>query len=241
MTSLPAHEVRRLRSVASDDRAFDELVARRAGGEPLQYLEGTAAFGPFDLVVDDRVLIPRPETEGLWELARGAVIEPRLVLDLCTGSGALAIALCASFPNARVIGTDISADALEVARENGLRHAPGVEWEHGNLFDALDPHLAGAFDLIVANPPYVASSEWGRLPDDVRHEPRVALVSGPTGLEVLRRIASESQAWLAPGGVVVCEIGETQSDAVREIFDGFSSVEIRRDLQGRDRYVVAGT
>ncbi|MEX2422507.1 MAG: peptide chain release factor N(5)-glutamine methyltransferase [Acidimicrobiia bacterium] len=241
MTSLPPHEVRRLRSVASDDRAFDDLAARRAGGEPLQYLEGTAAFGPFDLVVDDRVLIPRPETEGLWELAAGAVTDPRLVLDLCTGSGALAIALSASYPEARVIGTDISSEALTVARENGLRHAPAVEWVLGDLFDALDAQLAGAFDLIVANPPYVASSEWARLPDDVRREPRLALVSGPTGLEVLRRIASESSAWLASGGVVVCEIGETQSDSVRDVFDGFASVEIRPDLQGRDRYVVAGT
>ena len=241
MTSLPAHEVRRLRSVASDDQAFDELVARRAGGEPLQYLEGTAAFGPFDLVVDDRVLIPRPETEGLWELARRAVTEPRLILDLCTGSGAVAIALSTSFPGAKVIGTDISTGALEVARDNGLVHAPTVEWVLGDLFDAVDPKLVGAFDLIVANPPYVAAAEWGRLPVDVRREPRLALVSGPTGLEILRRIASESAAWMAPGGVVVCEIGETQAEAVREIFDGFAWVEIRQDLQGRDRYVIAGT
>ena len=241
MTSLPAHEVHRLRSVASDEKEFDELVARRAGGEPLQYLEGSAAFGPFDLLVDQRVLIPRPETEGLWELARRAVTAPRLILDLCTGSGALAIALQVSFPAARVIGTDISPDALEVARQNGLRHAPDVEWALGDLFDALEPRLAGAFDLIVANPPYVASSEWGRLPDDVRHEPRVALVSGPTGLEVLRRIASESQAWLASGGVVICEIGETQAGEARELFEGFRAVEIHPDLPGRDRYVVAGT
>jgi release factor glutamine methyltransferase len=241
VTRLPAHEERRLRSVAADDRAFDELVARRAGGEPLQYLEGSAAFGPFDLVVDDRVLIPRPETEGLWELARSVVTDPRFILDLCTGSGALAIALGASFPEARVIATDISADALDVARQNGGRHAPGVEWVLGDLFEALDPTFLGVFDLIVANPPYVAASEWGRLPDDVRREPRVALVSGPTGLEVLRRIASESPAWLSPGGVVVCEIGETQTDAVREIFGSFGSVEIRKDLLERDRYVVAGT
>ena len=241
MSALPAHEIRRLRSVAVDDRSFDELVARRVAGEPLQYLEGSAAFGPFDLVVDDRVLIPRPETEGLWELARTSVTDPRLILDLCTGSGALAIALHASFPQARVIGADISAEALDVARENGRRLAPAVEWALGDLFGALAPQLVGMFDLIVANPPYVASSEWGRLPDDVRQEPRLALVSGPTGLEVLRRIASESPAWLSPGGVVVCEIGETQAEAVRGIFAGFDSVEIHLDLQGRDRYVVAGT
>lgn len=241
MNGLPAHEVRRLRSVAADGRAFDDLVARRVGGEPLQYIEGSAAFGPFDLDVDHRVLIPRPETEGLWELARRRTDHPHVILDLCTGSGALAIALAASFPHARVIGADISAAALDVARENGRRHAPQVEWMLGDLFDAIDPGLRGALDVVVANPPYVAAGEWGRLPADVRREPRLALVSGPTGLEVLRRIASESPAWLAPGGFVLCEIGETQGGAVLALFEGFASVEVCRDLQGRDRYVVAGT
>src|SRR5690606_16632182 len=121
---------------------------------------------------------------------------PRLVLDLCTGSGALAIALAVSFPTTAVIGTDISVDALAVAEANGKRHAPRVEWVEGNLFDALPEELQGRFDLIVSNPPYVAASEWERLPPDVQHEPRIALVAGPTGLEVLRRIAAQSPAWL---------------------------------------------
>jgi release factor glutamine methyltransferase len=241
VSTLPAHELERLRAVAPDEADLTDLVARRLAGEPLQYLEGSAAFGPFDLMVDRRVLVPRPETEGLWELARRLVDAPAVIVDLCTGSGALAIALSDSFPAARVMGTDLSTAALQVARANGEAHAPRVEWFHGDLFDALDPALAGSVDLIIANPPYVATSEWGRLPADVRHEPRMALVSGPTGLEILRRIASESPAWLAPGGVVACEIGETQGEAVRELFSGFQSVEIRADLQGRDRYVVAGT
>lgn len=241
MTTIPDRERRRLQAVADDPKMLAALVRRREAGEPLQYLEGTAPFGRFDLVVDPRVLVPRPETEGLWELARKLVEDPSVIVDLCTGSGALAIALAASFPGARVIGTDISGAALDVARINGAAHAPGVEWAEGDLFDALDPSLAGSLDLVVANPPYVATSEWGRLPIDVRHEPRMALVSGPTGLEVLRRIATESPAWLTAGGVVACEIGESQAGEVTEMFSGFASVRVHTDLAGRDRYLVAGT
>lgn len=241
MTTIPDHERRRLQAVAADPAKLAALVRRRLSGEPLQYLEGTAAFGPFELVVDPRVLVPRPETEGLWEIARTLVDQRNVIVDLCTGSGALAIALASSFPDARVIGTDISGSALEVARINGAAHAPGVEWAQGDLFDALDPSLAGSVDLVVANPPYVATSEWGRLPIDVRHEPRVALVSGPTGLEVLRRIATESPAWLAAGGMIACEIGESQAGEVSEMFSGFASVRVLPDVAGRDRYLVAGT
>lgn len=237
---IPDHEMRRLRAVARDDQELAVLVERRQAGEPLQYLEGTAAFGPFDLAVDERVLVPRPETEGLWELAVSMADDPKVIVDLCTGSGALAIGLASKFVNARVIGTDLSEAALDVARANGASFAPTVEWRHGDLYAALDSTLVGTVDLIVANPPYVATSEWGRLPVDVQREPRMALVSGPTGLEILRRIATESPAWLTPHGIVVCEIGETQGPDVLEMFSGFASVQVRPDLSGRDRYVVAG-
>ncbi|HVR32654.1 MAG TPA: peptide chain release factor N(5)-glutamine methyltransferase [Acidimicrobiia bacterium] len=241
MSGLPEHELRRLRAVAADDGELAGFVARRVGGEPLQYIEGSAPFGPFDLVVDDRVLVPRPETEGLWELAASLVDDPRVVVDLCTGSGAVAIALASSFPGARVVGTDLSGAALDVARMNGATHAPAVEWSQGDLFGALDSALAGRIDLVVSNPPYVAAAEWAGLPDDVRREPHVALVAGPTGFEVLARIATESVAWLAPGGLVVCEIGETQGAEAAEIFAAFGSIRIVADLSGRDRYLVAGT
>lgn len=241
MSELADHELRRLRAVAADDDELAAFVARRVDGEPLQYIEGSAPFGPFDLVVDDRVLVPRPETEGLWELAANLVDDPRIIVDLCTGSGALAIALASTFPGARVVGTDLSEAALEVARVNGAAHAPGVEWSQGDLFGALDSELAGRIDLVVSNPPYVAATEWAALPDDVRREPKVALVAGPTGLEVLGRIATESVGWLAPGGLVVCEIGETQGAEATEIFATFESVRVVADLSGRDRYLVAGT
>lgn len=240
MTGLPPHEMRRLRAVAADAVDLERLIRRRLAGEPLQYLEGTAAFGPFDLEVDARVLVPRPETEGLWELARGLVDAPRVIIDLCTGSGALAIALAVSFPDARVVGVDVSSDALAVARHNGARIAPSVEWVEGDLFAPLDAGLRGEVDLIVANPPYVAASDWASLPEDVRREPRIALVAGSTGLEVLERIAADAHGWLAGDGWLACEIGETQGPAVLEMFGRYRHVRVASDVSGRDRYLVAG-
>lgn len=238
MTGLPPHEERRLLAVASDPEEFDSLRRRRLAGWPLQYLEGTAAFGPFDVTVDERVLVPRPETEGLWQVAVAATRSPETIVDLCTGSGALAIALAHSFPDARVVGTDVSAAALEVAALNGARLAPGVEWFEGDLFDALPPTMAGSVDLLVTNPPYVAESEWEALPADVKAEPRRALVAGPTGLEVYRRITAEVGEWMSAEGVIVGEFGETQGEAIATMFAPLGSVEISVDLAGRDRYVV---
>jgi release factor glutamine methyltransferase len=235
--SLPAHELKRLRAVAGTEAELHALVERRLAGEPLQYLEGTAAFGPWDLHVDSRVLIPRPETELLWEIAAALAESPDVIVDLCTGSGALAIALAKSFPQARVLGTDLSVEALDVARMNGAMLEPTVEWRQGDLFEALPEHLVGAVDLLVANPPYVAEREYAALPEDVRREPKLALVSGPTGLEVYERIAAEVGRWLAPGGRFALEIGETQGDAVRSLFAEFS-LSVRQDLTRRDRFVI---
>ncbi len=235
--TLPAHEMKRLRDVAGNDVELKALVGRRLAGTPLQYLEGTAAFGPLDLVVDQRVLIPRPETEQLWELAADLIAEPRRIVDLCTGSGALAIALSRSFPQAQVWGTDLSDEAIDVATLNGARYEARVEWCSGDLFAALPGELEGSIDLLVSNPPYVSDSEYADLPEDVRREPKMALVSGPTGLEVYERIAATLGTWLAPAGTFAFEIGETQADAVRRLFAAFSP-EIRRDLAGRDRFVV---
>ncbi|MDX1447734.1 MAG: peptide chain release factor N(5)-glutamine methyltransferase [Acidimicrobiia bacterium] len=226
--------------MASDETHLADLVRRRLEGEPLQYLEGSASFVSFDLQVDARVLVPRPETEGLWEVAVSLHPDPRRIVDLCTGSGALAIALARSFPRARVVGTDVSSDALDVARLNGARLAPDVEWRTGDLFEAVDEDLRGRVDLLVSNPPYVAAGEWEDLPLDVRREPRLALVSGETGLEVLERIAAEAGEWLAPGGCVACEIGETQGAAVRGLFADYRQPRILTDLAGRERYLVAG-
>ncbi len=237
MDGIPPHEFQRLEAVAGDRAELAALIARRLDGEPLQYLEGTAAFGPLEFLVDDRVLVPRPETEGLFEIATRMIRNPQVIVDLCTGSGALAIALKHHFPTAAVFATDISAAALEVAEQNCLRNRLNVYLAEGDLFDPLPASLLGKVDLLVANPPYVSDDEFDDLPADVRREPRVALTSGPTGLEVIQRIGAVASRWLRPGGVVVCEIGERQVISASTSFLEMPTV-VRQDLAGRDRYVV---
>ena len=238
MTGLPQHELRRLGAVAGRDRPVDDLVARRVAGEPLQYIEGTAAFAYLELVVDERVLVPRPETEGLFEMAARMVRHPEVIVDLCTGSGALALALKQRFTGATVFATDISEEALEVARINQERTGLEVHWAAGDLFDPLPASLLGEVDLLVANPPYVAEPEYESLPEDVKREPKVALISGPSGLEVIQRIGASVSAWLRPGGVAAIEIGETQAEEASAAFIDLPTV-VRQDLTGRDRYVIA--
>lgn len=238
VAGLPQHELRRLEAVATPEQPLDALVARRQAGEPLQYIEGTAAFGPLELVVDERVLVPRPETEGLFEIATRMVRHPEVIVDLCTGSGALALALKHEFGGATVFATDVSEEALDVARLNQDRTRLDVHWAAGDLFDPLPAALLGEVDLVVANPPYVSESEFELLPEDVKREPLVALVSGPTGLEVIRRIGAGVSAWLRPGGVAIVEISEKQGQAASAAFIDLPTV-VRRDLAGRDRYVVA--
>lgn len=236
---LPEHESRRLWAVSGGDPTrYRRLEAERVAGAPLQYLEGTAPFGPLDLVVDERVLVPRPETEQLWELAVRLAGRPEVVVDLCTGSGALALACKTSWPQARVVGTDLSPDAVDVARLNADRLGLDVEFSVGDLFEALADDLVGRIDLLVANPPYVAASEWETLPADVRREPRTALVAGTDGMDVIDRIGRECPAWLSPGGRVVCEIGEQRSDRAAAAFAGLAAVEVHRDLADRDRFVT---
>ena len=236
LSLLPPHERRRLLALGKED--VGTLAQRRLDGEPLQYLEGTASFVDFDVMVDPRVLIPRPETEGLWELATSLVDRPGRLLDIGTGSGVLAIALARSYPEAEVHAVDSSSDALEVAENNARRLGVSVSFHHGPLFAPLPEGLHHGFDLVVSNPPYVAEGEWNHLPIDVRHEPRRALVAGPTGTEVLEAIAAGVESWVAPEAIVVCEMGETQGPVMRRVFGPLGSVEIRPDLAGRPRYVV---
>ncbi len=238
LSALPPHERRRLLALGHDDP--EELARRRLAGEPLQYLEGTAAFTDFDVIVDSRVLIPRPETEGLFDLVVRELggDSPSVVVELGTGSGAIAIALARRFADAAVHATDISEDALDVARHNARRLGVDISFHRGDLFAALPGALRGRVDLLVSNPPYVAEHEWKLLPPDVRREPRAALIAGPRGTEVLERIASGAPEWMAPGGLVACEIGETQGEVVREAFAALGDARIRPDLAGCDRYVV---
>jgi len=226
----------------------DAMVARRATGVPIQQVLGRWAFRALDLLVDERVLIPRPETEGvvdvaLVELDRAAGPRPGRVVDLGTGSGAIALAIALERPGTEVWAVERSPAALAVARANlaGLgmagRHVRMVE---GSWFGALPDELAGSFDLVVANPPYVAEHE--ELPAAVRdHEPIEALVPGPTGLEAYVEIVAEAPRWLAPGGALVLELGAAQGPSVATLAAEARLVEVRveRDLAGLDRTLVA--
>lgn len=228
-------------------RFLDQMVARRVTGEPLQYVLGRWAFRTLDLLVDRRVLIPRPETEVVAGLALDVLHRlerPAVAVDLGTGSGAIALSLAVErWPDIEVWATDSSADALAVARANlaGVgRRASVVRLVEGDWFAALPPELRGRVDVIVSNPPYVATTD--ALPSEVADwEPTTALFAGADGLEDIRRIVAGASDWLAAQGALVVEIGETQGDAVRAIAAsaGFAEVTVEADLAGRDRALVA--
>ena len=239
----------------------EAMVDRRVAGEPLQYVLGRWAFRRLDLLVDRRVLIPRPETEqvvevALAELSRlGAQVRPpgrgpgivpgRVMVDLGTGSGAIALSLAAETDHGTVWATDASPDALAVARANlaglGGRAATRVRLAEGGWWDALPGDLRGAVSLAVSNPPYVPTPAMATLPAEVRWEPAAALDGGPDGLAAFRTILSEAHDWLAWPGLVVLEIGDGQAEEVEGLARaaGFDRVAVHPDLAGRPRALVA--
>lgn len=220
--------------------AFRELVRRRVEGEPTAYLTGVREFHGRSFHVDPRVLVPRPETELLLEPALAALPPGGAALDLCTGSGVLAVTLALERPGARVVATELSRDALDVALANATRLGASVGFRQGDLFEAV-AQVPFRFDVVVANPPYVPSGELPRLSREVQREPRVALDGGPDGLALLRRIAAEAPAHLVPGGTLVVEMHESHEAALPRLCleAGMASAEARRDLAGLPRYVVA--
>ncbi|MBU0514063.1 MAG: peptide chain release factor N(5)-glutamine methyltransferase [Proteobacteria bacterium] len=224
---------------------YRELIRRRLDRCPTAYLTGRREFWKIELAVGPGVLVPRPETEGLVEaalghLAAGDRVGP-LLLDLGTGSGAVALALAAEIPTARVTALDLSIEALGWARRSaaGLGLTGRVDLVAGDLFAPLAPGVR--FDVITANPPYVSEGEWaGLAPEIRRYEPRRALVAGPTGLEIISRLAAEAPPFLAPGGAVLCEIGAGQAEAARELFgEYFGRVSALADLRDVPRVVKA--
>jgi release factor glutamine methyltransferase len=212
-------------------RAFQDAARRRSRREPVAYILGRRGFRHLELAVDDRVLVPRPETEHLVEAALGLPSGARVV-DVGTGSGAVALALKDERPDLQVTGTDISPGALAVARANGERLGLDVCWREGDL-------LAGVIDVdaVVSNPPYVESG--ARVPAELGFEPRVALLAGPAGLEVYERLAPAVAATAAR--FAAFEVGEGQAPAVGELLRaaGFADIETVPDLAGIQRVVTA--
>lgn len=223
---------------------FRELVKRRRAREPVAYILGKREFYGHEFRVDARVLVPRPDTETLVEVAlertRHVSMSMR-ALDLCTGSGCVGVSLALARPTAHVVATDASPDALAVARENALRlGAYTVAFRQGDLYAALDP--AWRFDVVASNPPYIADGEVPTLQPEVRDfEPRLALTAGADGLDLVRRVVKGARDVLVPAGVLAVEIGAGQARDTVALFEGagFAQVEVRRDY-GRIERVVSG-
>jgi release factor glutamine methyltransferase len=234
---------------AATAQKFFEFIARRAAGTPTQYLIGKQEFWGLEFEVTPAVLIPRPETEHVIEVALerlGAepAREALRVADIGTGSGCIAVALAHEFPNAEIFATDISADALAVARRNAEKHgvAERVKFVKCNLLDSV-PGDAAEFDLIVSNPPYVSREEESQLPREVReHEPHPALFAGPSGAEIYEPLIAQAAKRLRRGGWLIVEIGYGALERVRHLLGDsqiWADVRAKNDLAGIPRVVSA--
>jgi release factor glutamine methyltransferase len=242
--------VPRLKLYLDFDRALSEpqlatlraLLKRRGEREPLQYIVGSSSFCGFEIALTPAVLIPRPETEGLveqaWHFLSQCGSPTPAVLDFGTGSGCIAIAIAARFPNAVVQAIEVSEDALVVAQANARRNQARVEFHHGADFGAA----TGPFDLILSNPPYIPDGEVNSLQPEVRdHEPRRALVGGTDGLEVHRLIAAEAPNRLGHGGKLMVELGFGQSQTAGEVYTsaGWHVESVLPDYSGCPRILIA--
>ncbi|MBU6222463.1 MAG: peptide chain release factor N(5)-glutamine methyltransferase [Planctomycetes bacterium] len=232
--------------VADAERArFRELVKRRGEGEPVAYLVGSREFFSLPFTVTKDVLIPRPETEGLvvraLDLLKDAAA-PRII-DVGTGSGAIAVTLAKQLPRAMIVATDIAPAALAVAKANAERHGVADRIALVECDLLADPRAAGPWDVIVSNPPYVREDEYPALPRDVRdHEPKSALVAGPTGVEIVARLAREAAERLAAGGWLLVEIGPSTvvaAEAALASQPGLTAGPTLKDMAGLPRIVQA--
>jgi release factor glutamine methyltransferase len=226
---------------------YRELIRRRRAGEPVAYLRGVKEFYGRPFHIDKRVLVPRPDTEILVEVALRRTTATSMsgrYLDLCTGSGCVAVSLARERPTSKVFAIDVSAEALVVATDNALRLGAifQMSFLEGDLFEPLGPFAGLKFDLITANPPYITDADFATLPVDVRtFEPRVALTGGPDGLDVMRKVIEGARGWLRPGGVLAVEMGAGQAEGVTTLFGaaGFSEIAVDRDYGGHARVVSA--
>jgi release factor glutamine methyltransferase len=261
-TWLYAHATEALDTASMEK--YLSLIARRAAGEPTQYIVGQQEFWGLEFEVTSAVLIPRPETEHIIEVALARIGErnravPLSIADVGTGSGCLAVTLAKVFPNAQIVATDISAEALEIARRNAARHEfeNRIEFVEDDLLTHMMPEesskrplgpdwalpLGAEFDLIVSNPPYVALSDADSLQREVRdYEPKLALFGGPSGVEIYSRLIEQAETLLGAGGVLILELGYDSADRVRQMIDSrgaWTNVTITNDLVGIPRVLAA--
>jgi release factor glutamine methyltransferase len=239
---LYAHPEREL--TTDEDARFWAAIRERAAGKPSQYITGHQEFWGLDLIVSPAVLIPRPETEHIvetvLELTRGAKSDKLRMVDVGTGSGAIALALAHEFPHAEIHATDISDAALEIAHINAarLQMKDRVQFHHGDLLAPFTPDQK--FDFIVCNPPYVSELHPEDVQKQVReHEPKVAVFSGPTGFEVYERLIPQAAAHLSSGGWLVMEIGFSIEAKIRALLSQWSEIRVTNDLHGIPRVVAA--
>ena len=228
--------------------ALRELIKRRGLREPLQHITGATSFCGYEMTVNRHVLVPRPETELLaeagWQFLATRPPESVTALDLCTGSGCIAIALAAKCPSATVVATDISAEALSLARQNATANgvAERIEFSAGDGFTALAAAATRAFDLIASNPPYIPSGEIATLDPEVRDfDPRLALDGGDDGLSFYRRLAAAAAEFLRPAGKIMLEFGDGQADAIKNSFESEKWIveAVLADYSHRARILVA--
>lgn len=238
----------RLRPLSEQDeqvqeqiRTYRSMITKRASRIPLQQILGSQEFMGLDFFVNEHVLIPRQDTETLVELVLQEQPDPeKKLLDLCTGSGCIAISLAVKGGYESVTATDLSEEALKVAERNAKAHQKEIIFRQGDLFTALPQSEDGTFDIITSNPPYIPTAVIATLEPEVReHEPMMALDGTEDGLKFYRQIAKKAGTWLKPGGVIYLEIGYDQGEAVSGLLReaGFDKVRVVKDLPGKDRVV----
>ena len=228
-----------------EEAAYRGFILRRAQHEPLQYILKRQEFMGLSFYIDQRVLIPRADSELLIEkwlelvrLEERQAEDPLIkVVDLCTGSGALAISMAHYYPQAEVVGTDLSPDALDVARENAVRLGVSVLWRQG---DFVKPIQGERWDYIITNPPYVSAEEYCQCAPEIFREPSMAFLGGQDGLDFYRRLAKETRSLLNPQGKLLMEIGWKQADEICKLFHRQNfETQVFADLAGHDRVVIA--
>jgi len=217
---------------------LNQIIKQKIAGKPLEYIFRQADFLGRKFYVDERVLIPRPETEELvLKTQKKLKRTPKNILDLCTGSGCIGISLALAYPAAQIVCSDISAPALDVAAQNAKTHNAKINFTESDLF----ANLSGKFDLIISNPPYIKEADIDRLSPEVKQEPRLAQNGGKEGTEIIEKIIQAAPDFLTPGGLLALEIGNKEGQKLLQFFsrEFWSNVILERDFAGLDRFIFA--